>query len=98
MAPRTFGVKFPYGTQLTFGSLTFDTGEDGDLKMLPPGLAPEHPALASTTASGGSCLGVDPCAGTYIQTTEIVRGYPGCYIHPPALGRGIELIHIGIDP
>jgi hypothetical protein len=25
-------------------------------------------------------------------------GYPGCDIYPPAFGRGIELIHIGIDP
>jgi hypothetical protein len=42
MAPRLFDVKFPYGTHLTFGSLTFAIGEDGDLKMLPPGPAPEH--------------------------------------------------------
>jgi hypothetical protein len=37
MAPWTFDVKFPCGTQLTFMSLTFAAGEDGDLKMLPQG-------------------------------------------------------------
>jgi hypothetical protein len=30
-------MKFPLDTQFTFGSLTFVTGEDGDLKMLPQG-------------------------------------------------------------
>jgi hypothetical protein len=74
MAPWTFDVKFPHDTQLTFGSLTFATEEDGDLKMLLPGPAPEHLALASSSASDGSCLGSDPCAGIYICTTKIVRG------------------------
>jgi hypothetical protein len=37
MAPWTFDVKFPLGTRFTFGSLTFATGEDEDLKMLPQG-------------------------------------------------------------
>jgi hypothetical protein len=54
VAPRTFGVKFPYDTQLTFRSLTFAAREEGDLKMLPPRSAPEHLALASLSASGGS--------------------------------------------
>jgi hypothetical protein len=35
-------MKFPLGTQFTFGSLTFTAGENGDLNMLPPGPAPEH--------------------------------------------------------
>jgi hypothetical protein len=30
-------MKFPPGTQFTFGSLTFAAGEDKDLKMLPQG-------------------------------------------------------------
>jgi hypothetical protein len=76
MALRTFNVKFPYGTQLTFGSLTFATGEDGDLKILPPGPAPKHLALASLLASGGSCSGSDPCAGRYICTAKIIQGIP----------------------
>jgi hypothetical protein len=37
MAPCTFNVKFPYGTQFTFGSLMFATGKDGNLEMLPQG-------------------------------------------------------------
>jgi hypothetical protein len=46
IAPWTFDVKFPLGTRFTFGSLTFAAGEDGDLKMLPAGPTPEHPAPA----------------------------------------------------
>jgi hypothetical protein len=40
MASWTFNIKFPLGTQFTFGSLTFFAGEDGDLSMLLPGSAP----------------------------------------------------------
>jgi hypothetical protein len=72
----TFDVKFSHYTQLTFGSLTFATREDGDLKMLPPGPAPEHLALASSSTSDGSYSGSDPCVGIYIRTTKIVRGIP----------------------
>jgi hypothetical protein len=76
MAPRTFDVKFPCGTQLTFGSFTFAAGEDGDQKKLPPGLAPERLALTSLSVSGRSCSGSDPCAGSYIHTTKIIWGIP----------------------
>jgi hypothetical protein len=76
MAPWTFDIKFPCDTQLTFGSLTFVAGEDRDLKMLPPGPAPEDLALASLSTSSGSCSGSDHCAGSYICTTKIVRGIP----------------------
>jgi hypothetical protein len=74
MALWTFDVKFPRNTQLTFGSLTFAVGEDGDLKMLSPWPAPERLALASSSASGGSYLGSYSCAGIYIRSTKIVRG------------------------
>jgi hypothetical protein len=76
MTPWMFDVKFPRGTQFTFRSLTFTTGEDGDLKMLPPGSAPEHLALAPSSTSGGSCLGLDPCAWLYNHTVKLVRGIP----------------------
>jgi hypothetical protein len=100
MAPWTFDIKFPCGTQLTFESLTFAAREDGDLKMLPPGPALEHLALASPSASGGSCSGSDLYAGSYISTAKIVRGIMVVtfILRPFTLGRGIELIHIGIDP
>jgi hypothetical protein len=62
MTPRTFDVKFPCGTQLNFGSLTFIVGEDEYLKMLSPGMA--H--LVSLEASGGSCSGSDPFERSYI--------------------------------
>jgi hypothetical protein len=67
-------MKFPLGTQFTFGPLTFITRADRDLKILPPGTAPEHPAPSST--SGGTCSGLDPFAGLYICTTKFVRGIP----------------------
>jgi hypothetical protein len=44
--------------------------------MLPPGLVLEHLALASSSTSGSSCLGLDPYAGIYICTTKIVQGIP----------------------
>jgi hypothetical protein len=76
MASRTFDVKFPCGTQLTFGSLTLAAGEDGDLKMLPPGPAPEHLALTSSSSSGRSSVGSGRCARNYICTTKIIWGIP----------------------
>jgi hypothetical protein len=74
MAPWMFNVKFSRSTEFTFGLLTYTVGEDRDLKMLPPGLAPEHLALASSSMSGGSYSSLDPCAGLYIRTTKLVRG------------------------
>jgi hypothetical protein len=76
MAPWTFDVKFPRGTKFTFESLTFAAAEDGDLKMLPPGPAPEHLAPAPSSTIGSSCSGLDPYAGLYIHTTNLVRGIP----------------------
>jgi hypothetical protein len=74
MAPWTFDAKFPHGTEFTFGSLMFTAGEDGDLKMLPPGPAPEYIVLALSSALEGSCSGLDPCTWLYICTTKLVQG------------------------
>jgi hypothetical protein len=74
MAPWSFNVKFPHGTQFTFGSLTFVTGDDGDLKMLPPGTAPEHPAPVPSSTSGNTCSSSNPFAGLYIRTAKLVWG------------------------
>jgi hypothetical protein len=46
------------------------------MKILPLGPAPEHLTLASSSASGGSYLGSDPCAESYIRTVKIVRSIP----------------------
>jgi hypothetical protein len=67
-------MKFPLSTQLTFGSLTFAVEENEDLKMLPPGPAPEHPTPAHSSASGGACSGLDPFIRLYIRTAKLVRG------------------------
>jgi hypothetical protein len=67
-------MKFPLVTQFTFGSLTFTVGEDEDLKMLPPGLAPEHLTPAPSSTSGGAYSGLDPFAGLHIRTAKLVRG------------------------
>jgi hypothetical protein len=74
MSPWTFDMKFPFSTQFTFGSLTFAIGEDEDLKMLPPGPAPEHPTPAPSSTSDSTYLGLDPFAGLYIRTAKLVRG------------------------
>jgi hypothetical protein len=76
MASRTFDVKFCCGTQLTFGSLIFAAGENGELKLLPPGPAPGHLAPMSSSASGRSCVGPSHCAGSYIRTAKIIWGIP----------------------
>jgi hypothetical protein len=54
----------------------FATGEDGDLKMLPPGPALEHLALAPSSTSSVSYLGLDPCAWLHIRTTKLFQGIP----------------------
>jgi hypothetical protein len=74
MAPWTFDVKFPLGTKFTFGSLTFATGEDGDLRMLPPGEAVEHTALSSALSE--TQADSDFFDGPYIHTVKLVRGIP----------------------
>jgi hypothetical protein len=67
-------VKFPLGTQFTFGSLTFVAGEDRDLKMLPPGIAPEHPAPAPSSTLDGTCSGSDLFTGLYVRTAKLIQG------------------------
>jgi hypothetical protein len=76
MTPWTFDMKFSLGTQFTFGSLTFAVGEDGDLKILPPWPAPEHPTPAPSSTTGSTYSGLDPFAGLYIHTANLVRGIP----------------------
>jgi hypothetical protein len=76
MTPWTFDIKFLLSAQFTFGSLTFVVREDADLKMLPPGPALEHPALAPSSTSGGVCSGLDPFAGLYIRTAKLIQSIP----------------------
>jgi hypothetical protein len=71
-------------------------GEDGNLKLLVSELAPERltqvygqapylPAISST--SGGTCLGLNPYAGSYHRTAKIVQGIPiGASIRQPSAG------------
>jgi hypothetical protein len=44
--------------------------------MLPPGPAPGHLALMSSSAPDRSCVGLGHCAGSYIRTAKIIRGIP----------------------
>jgi hypothetical protein len=74
MAPWTFDIKFPRGTEFTFGSLTFAAGEDGDLWMLHPGEAVEH--IAPSSASSETQAESDLFDGPYICTVKLVRGIP----------------------
>jgi hypothetical protein len=74
MAPWTFDIKFPRGTEFTFGSLTFVAGEDGDLRMLPLGEAAEHIAPSSTSSE--TQAESDLFDGPYIRTVKLIRGIP----------------------
>jgi hypothetical protein len=85
MPPWTFNVKFSYGTQFTFGSLMFATGEDGNLELLTwgpalkqfspvYGQAPYLPASSST--SGGICSGLNPYSGSYYRVAMTGQGNP----------------------
>jgi hypothetical protein len=74
MTPWTFDVKFPLGTEFTFGSLTFAAGEDRDLRMLPPGEATEHTAPSS--ASSGTQADLDFFDEPYIRTVKLIREIP----------------------
>jgi hypothetical protein len=96
MAPWTFSVKFPYGTQFTFGSLMFVAGEDGNLELLTQGPPPKHHAsvygqapylLASTSTSGGACSGLNSYAGPYHLIAKTTQGLPiGAHILQPLGG------------
>jgi hypothetical protein len=74
MAPWTFDIKFPRGTEFTFGSLTFVVREDGDLRMLPPGEAAEH--IAPSSASSETQAESDLFDGPYVRTVKLIRGIP----------------------
>jgi hypothetical protein len=74
MAPWTFDIKFPRGIEFTFRSLTFATGEDGDLRMLPPGEAAEH--IAPSSASSETQAESDLFDGLYICTVKLIQGIP----------------------
>jgi hypothetical protein len=80
-----FNTKFPRSTQLTFGSLMFAVKEEGNLRMLHPGPAPERQVPAhgqdlccptTSSTSGGAYSGSDSYAGDYICTAKLVRGIP----------------------
>jgi hypothetical protein len=82
---RPWPITFSHDTQFTFGSLTFITSEDGDLKMLLLEVALENLVLvhepdlcspANSSTSDSACLGSDPCVGLFIRTVEIVQGIP----------------------
>jgi hypothetical protein len=74
MTPWTFDIKFPRGTEFTFGSLTFAAGEDGDLRMLPPGEAAEH--IPPSSASSETQAELDLFDGPYIRMVKLIRGIP----------------------
>jgi hypothetical protein len=82
-SPWTFDVKFPYDTRFTFRLLTFAMGKDENLKMLPPGPAPERLApvygqapyfLVISSTTGSACSGLDPYVGLHILTVKLIRG------------------------
>jgi hypothetical protein len=96
MTPWTFDMKFPLGTQFTFGSLTFAVEEDRDFKMLPP--------RASARASH-SCSLIDIRQyllrfGSVCRVIHLHRQARSVYsdrdIHPLDIHQSTEFIFIGI--
>jgi hypothetical protein len=96
LAPWTFSGKFPYDTQFTFGSLMFDTGEDGNLELLTQGPSPKHPAPvygqalylpASSSTSGGACSDLNPYEGSYHGAAKTTQGLPiGAHMFQSSIG------------
>jgi hypothetical protein len=97
MTPCTFSIKFPYGTQFTFRSLMFTTGEDGNLELLTQGPAPKRLTSmygqapyfpASSSTSGGSAyLGLNPYVGSYHRVAKTAQGILiGAPITQPLVG------------
>jgi hypothetical protein len=74
MAPWTFDIQFPRGTEFTFRSLTFTAGEDGDLRILPLGEAAER--IAPSSASSETQAESDLFDGSYIRMVKLIRGIP----------------------
>jgi hypothetical protein len=70
MTPRMFDVRFPHGTQLTFGLLMFATREERLASVHGQDMC--HSVTSSTL--GGACTGLDSCAGLFICTSKLVRG------------------------
>jgi hypothetical protein len=88
MAPWTFEVKFPYGTQFLFGTLMFTAGEDRTIKLLTHSPSPSHHELiygeapyypvdpSTALASGGTRSGLNPYAGSYAPIAMTSWGHP----------------------
>jgi hypothetical protein len=75
MAPWTFDIKFPYGTQ---GSTP---------KLLVPVYGQVAYLLVSPSTSGGACSGLTPYAGSYHCATKTTQGIPiGAPIFQPSVG------------
>jgi hypothetical protein len=94
MAPCTFSVHLPYGTQFTFWSLMFAVGEDENHELLTQGLAPKQLAPVyghapylpvSSSTSNGACLGLNPYAWPYHRAAKTTQGIPiGAPIFQPS--------------
>jgi hypothetical protein len=98
MAPWTFDVKFPHGTEFTFWSLTFAAGEDGDLKMLPPWATTRAPSSGSIIYVKRFLLRFGSMCKALHLHCQSYLGHPDRDVHPPATHWSIESIVINIDP
>jgi hypothetical protein len=108
MASGTFDVKFPYGTQFTFGSLTFAT-EGGGWKS--PDAAPRasirapHVGIWTSSIFPSHLIYVKRCLlrsgylcrATYLQC-QARSGHSDRDVDPLAIGWSIELVFIDSVP
>jgi hypothetical protein len=97
MAPWTFDMEFPLGTQFTFGSLTFARG----------GRRPQDATLrANARVShsysfiyiGWSLLRFGSFCRVIHSHCQARSGYPDRDVHPLVIHQSTEFVFIGIVP
>jgi hypothetical protein len=98
MTPWSFDMKFPRGTQFTFGSLAFIAGEDGDLKMLPPRASVGASYSRSIICIGRCLLRFGSFSRVIHPHRQARSGYFDHDVHPLAIHQSIEFVFVGIVP
>jgi hypothetical protein len=103
MAPWTFSIKLPRGTQFIFESLMFAADEDENLRLLTQGAAPKHPApvygkapyyLTDPSTSGGGLLMFESSCRAILPHRHDVTRDPDQDDHLSSIGCDIVLIFI----
>jgi hypothetical protein len=102
MTSWTFDMKFPLGTQFTFGSLTFAGGEGGGGRTETSRCYPRASVRASHSYSliyiGQYLLRFGSFCRVIHSQHQARSGYFDRDVHPPAIHRSTKFIFNGIVP